>query len=89
MIFYQYKETCEVLLDYPKIGGGNIRDCIKKEIRNILDAYNGVHSIRLIDEFPGDGAKYISKLQSHCANMTFSDKSRYDRLLQQVTHKGG
>ena len=21
MIFYQYKETCEVLLNYPKIGG--------------------------------------------------------------------
>ena len=24
MIFSQYKETCEVLLDYLKIGGGNI-----------------------------------------------------------------
>ena len=22
MIFSQYRETCEVLLDYPKIGGG-------------------------------------------------------------------
>ena len=29
------------------------------------------------------------KPQSHCANMTFSDKSRYDRLFQKVTHKGG
>ena len=29
------------------------------------------------------------KLQSHCANMTFADKSRYDRNFQQVTHKGG
>ena len=29
------------------------------------------------------------KLQSHCANMTFADKSRYDRTFQQVTHKGG
>ena len=28
-------------------------------------------------------------LQSHCANMTFSDKSRYDRTFQQVTRKGG
>ena len=26
MIFSQYKETCEVLLDYPKIGGYNIKD---------------------------------------------------------------
>ena len=24
MIFYQYNETCEVLLDYPKIGGDDI-----------------------------------------------------------------
>ena len=29
------------------------------------------------------------KLQSHCANMTFADKSWYDRTFQQVTHKGG
>ena len=27
--------------------------------------------------------------QSHCANMTFADKSRYDRTFHQVTHKGG
>ena len=27
MIFYQYKETREVLLDYPKTGGKNIKDC--------------------------------------------------------------
>ena len=26
MIFSQYKETCEVLLDDPKIGGDNIKD---------------------------------------------------------------
>ena len=48
-----------------------------------------VHSRRLIVEFPEYGIKCIEKLQSHCANMTFSDKSRYDRTLQQVTHKGG
>ena len=40
-------------------------------------------------EFAGDGVKCVSKLQSHCANMTFSDKSIHDRLLQQVTHKAG
>ena len=32
MLFSQYKETCEVLLDYPKIGG----EYIKETIRNIL-----------------------------------------------------
>ena len=31
----------------------------------------------------------MEKLQSHCANMTFADKSRYDRIFHQVTHKGG
>ena len=47
-----------------------------------------VHIRILIAEFPVDGIKCIEKLQSHCANMTFSDKSRYDRIFQQVTHKG-
>ena len=47
------------------------------------------HSIRFIDEFPVDGVKCISKLQSHCANMTFSGKSRYYRITQKVTHKVG
>ena len=31
----------------------------------------------------------MQKFQSHCANMTSADKSRYDRTFQQVTHKGG
>ena len=48
-----------------------------------------LHSRRLIDEFPGDGVKCIEKLQSHCAKMNVSDKSSYDRIFQQVTHKGG
>ena len=35
MIFSQYRETCEVLLDYPKIGGGDvIEDHAKKAIKN-------------------------------------------------------
>ena len=48
-----------------------------------------VHSRRLISDFPKDGIKCIEKFQSHCANMTFADKSGYDRTFQQVTHKGG
>ena len=67
----------------------DIRDFVEKFIRNILHANIDVNSRRLIVEFPGYGAKRISKLQSHCFNMTFSDKSRYDRLFQQVTHKRG
>ena len=43
----------------------------------------------MIAEFPKDGIKCLEKLQSHCANMTFADKSRYDRTFRKVTHKGG
>ena len=48
-----------------------------------------LHSRRLIADFPMDRINCIEKLQSHCANMTCADKSRYDRTLQQVTRKGG
>ena len=90
MIFSQYTETCGVLLDYPKIGGDDIiKDCAKKAIRNILHANIDVHSRRLIAEFPKYGIKCIEKLQSHCANMNFADKSTYYRTFQKVTHKGG
>ena len=89
MIFSQYKETCGVLLDLKQIGEENIKSFSKKAIGNILHANIDVHSRRLIAEFPADGIKCIEKLQSHCANMTFSGKSRYNRIFQQVTHKGG
>ena len=48
-----------------------------------------VHSRRLIFEYPGDGIWCIKKFQSHGVNMTFAYKSRYDRIFQPVTHKGG
>ena len=90
MIFSQYRETCEVLLGYPKIGGDDvIEDYAKEAIRNLLHTNIDVHSRRFISEFPKDGIKCIKKLQSHCANMTFADKSIYDRTFQQVKHKGG
>ena len=89
MVFSKYKETCEVLLDYPNIGGEDIKYYFKKAIINILNANINVYSLRLISEFPVDGVKFISKLQYHCANMIFSGKIRYDRIFQQVRHKGG
>ena len=56
MIFSQYTKTCEVLLDYPKMGGDDvIEDYAKKAIRNILHANIDVHIRRLIAEFPRDG----------------------------------
>ena len=71
------------------MGGEDIEGFSKKAIRNILHANIDVRSRRIIAEFPEDGIKYNEKLKLHCANMTFSDKSRYDMIFQQVTHKGG
>ena len=63
MIFSQYKETCEVLIDYQKIGGGNIKEFSKKSITNLLHANIDAHSRKLIVEFPGDGIKCIENFQ--------------------------
>ena len=71
------------------MGQGNVKDYAKQAVRNLLHANSDVHSRRLIPEFPKEGIKCLEKLQSHCANMTFADKSRYDRTFQQVTHRGG
>ena len=43
----------------------------------------------MIAKLPLYGVKFISKLQSHCANIIFADKSRHDSIFQKVTHKGG
>ena len=69
MIFSQYTENCEVIIDYPKIGGDYIEDYSKKAIRNILHADIDVHSRILIAEFSIDGINCIKKMKSHCANM--------------------
>ena len=69
--------------------GGNVKYYAKQAIRYLLHANSCVDSRRLISGFPEDGIKCMEKLQSHCANMTFADKSRYDRTFQKVTHKGG
>ena len=58
-IFFQYKQTCEVLLDYLKIGGENIKEFAKKSIRENWHANIDVHSRILISEFPGDGIECI------------------------------
>ena len=75
MIFSQCKETCEVFTDYPTIGGEYIKYYFKKAIRNLLHANIDVHSRRVIAKFPVDGVNFISKIQSHCANTFFSEKS--------------
>ena len=35
MIFSQYTETCEVIIDDPKIGGDDIEDYLKNDVRNL------------------------------------------------------
>ena len=89
ILLSQYKETCEVLLDYPKIAGEDIKYFVKESIRNILHANIYIHGRRLIAEFPGDGLKYIAKLQSHCANMIFTEEIRYDRIYSKAHTKEG
>ena len=62
IIFSQCTEICEIIIDYPKIGGDDIEYYAKKSIRNILHANIDIHSRRLIAEFPMDGIKCIEKL---------------------------
>ena len=69
-IFKKHR-TCEIIIDYPTIGGDDIEDYAKKAIRNILHANIDVHRRRLISEFPMDGIRCIGKLKSHCANLNF------------------
>ena len=88
-MFSQYTETCEVLLYYPKILDENIKYSSRKDITNRLYADIDVHIKILIAGFPVYGIKCIERLRSHFSNMTFAEKSRYDRIFQQVTHKGG
>ena len=63
MIFLQYRETCEVLLDYPKRVGDDVIDYYaKKAIIKLSHENIYVHSRRLIAEFPKYGVKCIEKL---------------------------
>ena len=59
LVFLQYTETSEVIIDDPKIGGDDIEDYSKKSIRNLLHANIDVHRRRFIAEFPMDGIKCI------------------------------
>ena len=49
---------------------------------NILHENIDAHRRILIDEFLEYGIKCLKKLQSHCKNMTFAEKIRYDRIFQ-------
>ena len=76
-----------LLMLYTFIEGEEIPDDAKQDTWNLLHAYTDVHIQRLIDKYPGDGVKAITRLQSQCENMNFASKSRYNRQFQQVVHK--
>ena len=85
----QSKDTCMIIMDCLSIRGGYIPYCYKQSIWCILYAFMDAHIQRLIDEYPGGGLQYITILKSQCANINFSDKSRYNRLFWKVVHKVG
>ena len=62
MTFSQYTETCEAIIDYPKIGGYDIEDYAKSSKRNILHANIDVNIRILISYFPMYGMKCIEKI---------------------------
>ena len=51
MIFFNYKEHCEVLLDYPKIGGYNIKEFAKSPL--------GIFPVERAHNFIGIDASYV------------------------------
>ena len=55
-----------------KIGQDNIKDFVKKAIRNILHAKIDVNRKILIDEFPGDAVQAITRMQCQFENMKFA-----------------
>ena len=64
-----------LLVDYPSIGGRYFPGYAKNSTRDLLNAYIYAHSQILIDEYPGYRVQAITRLQSQCANITFSVKS--------------
>ena len=74
-------------MDYQPVRGEDFPDCSKKSTWKLFHAYIDAHSQRLLYKYPGDGVQAISRLQSQCENMTFSEQIRYNILFQQVIHK--
>ena len=64
-----------LLMEHPYIRGEDFTDYTKILTCNILYAYMDAHTQRLIDKYPGDGVKFIKKLQSQCENMNFKTRS--------------
>ena len=46
-----------------------------------------MHIQILIDDYTGDGEQAITRLKYQCANLNFSDQSRYNILFQHAIKK--
>ena len=75
-------------MDYPSTIWEELTDHDKKATWNLFHEYIYAHSQILFDKCPGDVVPAISIFQSQCANIKFSDQSIYNRMFQQVLHKG-
>ena len=75
-------------MDHPPIRGEELPYFAKKNTWNPLHTYIDAHSQRIIDEYTGYGVQAKSIFQSQCANMTFADQIRYNRMLHKMVHKG-
>ena len=89
IVLSQFNQTCMLLMEYPSIEEDGMTDYSKQTTWNLLNAYIYAHSQRSIYEYPEKGLEAITRLQSQCANMTFSDKNIYNRQFQKVVHKWG
>ena len=76
-------------MNYPSIRGEALPDHAKNPTWKLLHACMDEHSQRLIEDYTVYVLQATTILQSQCANMNFSDQIRYNRLFQQVIHKGG
>ena len=77
------------IMYYPSIREEDLLDYSNKTTWRILHSYINAHIQRLLYEYPDNVVHYITILKSQCANMTFSDKTKYSRLSEQVVQKGG
>ena len=82
MVLSQFKQTLMLLMDYPSLRGENFPNYNKQSNLNLLHVYIDARIQRLIYEYPGYGLQAITRLQSQFSNMTFSDKSRLNRMFQ-------
>ena len=75
------------LMDYLSIIREDFPDYAKKDTWKILHTYIYAHRQRFIEKYTRDVIHAITIFKWQCANMTFSDKIRYNRLFQKVVHK--